>query len=996
MAAFRKAQKRHSEDGKALADSQFKFEYLYIDSNTDILDSDQWTIYGEDVSLNNSDIINLKAGLSNTSYEKIASEENIKDWIGDLTNQYAKRAGIDSEDAAQIEQKLFSLGGAGQMRRYGRVLFALNAKIIHDTLVKKLTTLTQNRVPEVCIRIFCTLGGGTGSGSVVDMVTLLKSIAKKHLHDYRIYLYPFIAGPKVEIKDKGSFFENQYAALRDLNGLMVGTYSPYVTGTTEGGTFDVEGTPIRSICICTDTAPGEPDLPTQIEHLTNACYDSILYFNSYSDPDGLKPFTWEDYEGSIIAEPEGNPLRSYRFTAHGSKRWLVPTEQICSLLKAEHIQRMMDAYIQGSLQERGKRKYADFPTTSISVEGRETTKFLERQCENIIAPFNVTEKVIAESKNFDDSVLDSITHQAKAACRSIDALNDEDVQSEFARNYEKDAEYAYKQLSEEAASLLKWTAGRDTAWGLQDIIKGLDSFTERTAKWADSYSKKLKSEDFENKKNEILENMKRRTVEWKKLGVLTKILTPFIATNMIKDQNDDAITLINLHLSSFRHNTINKLSKEINEKAEHLSSTVGAAKQEAEEIRSAAATQVSTLWKDLCPADSESEESGDLYEFDAKNLEKLRKYIKEDDKTFHTLMVSFSKIWESEEIGSIADYEDGSMDKYLKNVDAKIDAAYRELERAACSAHKNDVKDMLIGSIMDRLKQIGGNDEKAWDKSPLIQRIKSFAHNFRTTSDIFPSGGLKNPQTPPLKAIYFGFPKAGNATNKDLCNWIKKTLPKHLPADMTAAATIDFFEHESSGEIRVLYVPFWFPARFSSVVKFIYEKYKKTEQTPSKSATIFFANLDNEDYSLNSALRPAVTDDGDRDLVTAERVDFAMELGITVRISATGTDMTHLVAEENAEHNIHFLKNINPDGTPTYSNWYVASMKTQPSKEFKRSLDDALKLAKERMTDEEKDTIIHKKTLEWTTAQQIYGGTDKRTLKALAQLTLTKKELGKA
>ena len=205
IAAFRKATVLHKDDYEKLRGEGYKFEYLYIDSNNDCLGADNWEIYGKSVKLDPADIVLLKqtSGKTAPSIRTISGYENIKPWIGDLRSSFAKRSSKVNIDDESLDSEIFGLDGAGQLRRYGRVLFAINSQTIRQCLQNKLSVLTSGAASEVDVRIFCTLGGGTGSGSIVDTVTLIQELAVGG-HKYKTFVYPFVAGELRDAQDTGS------------------------------------------------------------------------------------------------------------------------------------------------------------------------------------------------------------------------------------------------------------------------------------------------------------------------------------------------------------------------------------------------------------------------------------------------------------------------------------------------------------------------------------------------------------------------------------------------------------------------------------------------------------------------------------------------------------------------------------------------------------------------------------------------------------------------
>jgi Tubulin like len=75
----------------------------------------------------------------------------------------------------------------------------------------------------VTFHVCCGLAGGTGSGTVVDVVSQLRDL---YPHEgYRIIIYAFLPEeyPHPPNKAKENYHANGYAALTELNALAAGT-----------------------------------------------------------------------------------------------------------------------------------------------------------------------------------------------------------------------------------------------------------------------------------------------------------------------------------------------------------------------------------------------------------------------------------------------------------------------------------------------------------------------------------------------------------------------------------------------------------------------------------------------------------------------------------------------------------------------------------------------------------------------------------------------------
>ena len=152
---------------------------------------------------------------------------HVKEWLpaGDLRN-------IRAED------------GAGQVRALSRLFFFDDVANINDTITSKARALLQNvsnsealtRLglevePQVQIIVVCSVAGGTGSGSFIDMGYLAKSM--QNPRPEQVSLYAILGGAFADLNEKRTL-ANSYAAMMELDHCMNGSpQPPYVDHWTD-------------------------------------------------------------------------------------------------------------------------------------------------------------------------------------------------------------------------------------------------------------------------------------------------------------------------------------------------------------------------------------------------------------------------------------------------------------------------------------------------------------------------------------------------------------------------------------------------------------------------------------------------------------------------------------------------------------------------------------------------------------------------------------------
>ena len=195
---------------------------LYVDSTDEMMSKDgkaraDFRVMGQDASFTNNEFLTKKA----------VDVEYILDHI----NNYPSVKGI-VDNVSAVKSAIGSLGqAAGQKRRAGRLLFAANAVGFVNSLrdaYARCERISGNSSTNN-IHIFAGLAGGTGSGSIIDVV--LQS--RKAFPDAKISVYAMIPEmnlPKADM-DQGRYYQNGYAAMNELNALQTGRWTPQdVTG----------------------------------------------------------------------------------------------------------------------------------------------------------------------------------------------------------------------------------------------------------------------------------------------------------------------------------------------------------------------------------------------------------------------------------------------------------------------------------------------------------------------------------------------------------------------------------------------------------------------------------------------------------------------------------------------------------------------------------------------------------------------------------------------
>ncbi len=198
---------------------------LYVDSTDEMMPKDgraraDFRVMGQDASFTNDEFLNIK-------------EVDVEYILNHIDNYPSVKGIVDNVSA--VKSAIGSLGqAAGQKRRAGRLLFAANAHAYVHALNERYSHCEKVSGDSsiLSIHIFAGLCGGTGSGSIIDVV--LQS--RKAFPNAKINVFAMIPEmhlPKSDI-DQGRYYPNGYAALKELNALQAGRWFPQdVTGIGE-------------------------------------------------------------------------------------------------------------------------------------------------------------------------------------------------------------------------------------------------------------------------------------------------------------------------------------------------------------------------------------------------------------------------------------------------------------------------------------------------------------------------------------------------------------------------------------------------------------------------------------------------------------------------------------------------------------------------------------------------------------------------------------------
>ena len=865
VAAFRRALAGRAYEASELEKKNVKFHYLYIDSNSTDIQSAQteessgkWAIPGKPVNLKAADclLINADEGLDP---EQVRMHANIAPWYG------------DTRGVKLLIVKGKKLEGAEQRRRFGRMLLARQAGALKRTIAAGKNELKREpkRSNVITYHIFATLGGGTGSGSIVDMVTYLYANEDKKPE---IYLYLYVGGSDETIVQgavaaTNQFYMNEYSALRDLNALMTGRYKPDMAASSKiNDSYEISDSPIKAIFISSEQSERTLDLPAQVDNMANACLDIISLFNSVdSSSNNARPFSGEDivsgqpgeispddtWNSSQQREPKENELceRSYRFQTISVSRCKEPVREIETILKCALAEQVINRLLNGANQLKALtyEKNLDIYHLNKQIAGGELdldhTEYREKTLKQI-------KKWEPSATNLELDTLTQLTHntiemvqtiQMDAKLASQESLGvDTEMQTKCKDEATKLREFIEKKLKNRRDWSKSQVQGKIIIWGIEDIITYLTNLTTRLS---EEINKEFTF-------SQTYGNLEKRHSEWNKICGLTDLLTDkqddmyelhyqearAIITRACKEREDMIRRLVWKEL-------INELNALINNMKEAKKNLLLEKKKQNE-----LENNVKKTIEDF------SDSKNISYIYDEDKLKKhrsyytdnddqlLSKYMSELDRSQHTTgALSLRQ--------SIPNVVDLDVDKE-KEKDPDSLSFWNRSRAIHVTLYKDSSKDYepaYHANIYEALRDLENSDVKKYNK--ILELLKNNLDP-SASIDSSPFGGkalTTNTFPSPYSAIQFGRPEIENL-DKNTIDKIDNAINdkvSHMASDATRYRT---FLLNDIHELRILYTIYWMPVRLFSFMKCLHDNYHCNGLDESTRRTnLYYSNIDDKD-----------------------------------------------------------------------------------------------------------------------------------------------------
>ncbi len=907
-----------------------RVSYLYIDSSDDQLrEKPQWEQYGKSVILPPADVIQLTITKSVGELSKL---ENISPWIGDLDKAMTRRKGRGAEGAG------VRIKGAGQLRRYGRALFASHASKIEKELMSRIGKLTMGGAG-LCCHVFCTLGGGTGSGGLIDLLTMLNTIVEDiTTGEVKIFVYCYLAGPALRVQNTGYFFENEYAALRDLNALVCDKFHPYMTGlvNAEGHTrYSASGlvAPVSQVFISSEYTTGT-DISIQIENMARSCFNFIASEGSLH-PNIQKSFSGEDL---LESNPGEDGRLSYCFSGVSTKSWFLPTSQIKELLKMLHEARVADAWLKGN------GKYAKKPAlrASSDVERDVLKSSYHEKLENIIEGHRKTLNKLrdAEIKNGSRDA-DALGKFAEKGMKLYESLLTEAISGAELLKLEEargdEVERIASKVCDYVSTQVQWRGvGVAEVWGLQDALTYVESYIGAIQ----TQSLMNEMDEDEADLEQVKDNMEARVNEWKKLGLLSCALLS-LDEKMIEQHADDVWYYVSRPLVRAKQGSLKLFYDDLVTSLQVIQTALQTAITGVEGLRDHAADSAAVLRSSLS---NRADTAFECHEADAAHLKTVLDALEKED--LSTYLGQYNASWK-EHFAPLTDVDSDSAERLSLELCESFYSDSVRLHDAMVGRRR--LRSLLAASILEYLSRIAGPKQDQWD-TRLRPRIEEFLGSLPMSAALEKAGVyLRNPQEAWQGAVAIGLPK--DPRYDTLVEWMKNCFEQYWSTNFPVRpGGFGIYRHESPEVIRLTYLPYWFPARFVKVVPRLYNFYAQAMRSLGADVKKYFCTL--EDTPEVEQMPELIEDMSPQGNMVAGTVRQDVQLGEYLVVkNKQGYNVPAIVCENG------LIRMIDPD-TQDYGKAYTDKELVHPSPDFEGDLKKCLNAAIEGM-DEGERTRIH-------------------------------------
>lgn len=880
LGELKKVIANREKDVRTLEEKGLKRDFLYIDSSRDVSKTRKtWTHFGENLSLDPDSFLYLKDDGGDIDAPSMARLPDVEPWIGDHTKLDAFLKGTQG------------IVGANQRRRLGRLLFARNADRIRKSICEDKITPMLGSSNRCAIHIFASLAGGTGSGGIIDLVTMLRTEFKNASTEdgFPIFLYLYVTDRDFQNAKVGCFHENQAAVLRDLNALACGSYHPNMLGSAINGERFKGDQPFTQIMLSSHLNGKNQMLSLEQQHqiFAEAAFERVYcYTTGNLSSDQQKALTGEDIIAAFPGEPAKIPLRSYRFGSAGMRRWEVPIDEVRELLAAEVLSSSLNTLLYqnwsgtlGAVSEKLGSNIQGYPETLEEVLSAIDAEQVSRsELPPLIEKLNTDINRFHDGKRregFKSLDLDDYEHGVRE--RYNQHLADKGADSIF-NEFANLRSLRIERIKSSIHAIVR------RAWTRPHKPLGLVYIANLFSDAQSKIRKDLDSAKQSTDGDKAIENrMQLRKAEWAKLTVFSRL---FKQEQLARAHQADLQSLLrqDLRRRAVREDTdlLESISRALGQMAADYKQSADFIIDKCESSTKRAESLLNDL-KSL-KVDGSNSQDGRLANKAEFSISELESYIAEQrlerDQLHNTcdelISKSIDEVLGDEQLTKLGRLSEAQKVKFDEITDAII---FRRTSIIHDSiVDRTHRAPLLSGHILDILQKRFSDDSDRF-KMELKAFIDSSASSILlSTTEIQPRSLRSESGMPamPRQVLVIGIP-SGHPFGVTL---------RSLVGPLMDAGSITYhsvYEHDDPNQIRMLTMTFWMPARYAKVVHGLEAIYNKSLSTDREGDKKYFTNID---PSGENGSRPAIL------LPTAEESQSQLRaaLWLGTRLIAPGTE----------------------------------------------------------------------------------------------------------
>lgn len=832
IAELRKVFDQRDEDAKSLSDSGHRWDFLYIDSSRDVTNNRQnWTHFGKNLRLDDSSFLYLKDDGQDLDVDALSLRPDIAPWIGETAR------------LKKFLQGNKGIQGANQKRRLGRVLFANNADKVQIACDRKIQKLTTNG-NQCCFHIFASLAGGTGSGSLIDLVTMLRY---RHQNSsvgegFPIFLYLYVTSDDYEEAQVGYFHQNQYSVLRDLNALSCGKLKPTLVGPNHVAARFSDDEPITQVLLSTSLNDRNQRLPLSKQHqiVAESAFERVFaYCSSNLTEEAQRHISGEDRQSNFPGEPTANILRTFRFGSSGMRRWEVPTEEIHDLLANElYVSSFRQMLYQnwnnesGFLGERLPTAQSGHNDLIKSLEGIVSRSLIENSRLTEIATAMEADLDAVHEGIKKEGFRDLDDYENRLKERYSTHVGGQGV-GELFQGFAKTREESVTELISSIQDAIRG------AWTRNANPLGLSYVPDALLALQESIRDRNNSEQTSGPNNNALRaRMEARKSEWAKMTAFSR---PFRQTDLARAHKRD---LMNLLKSDLRSRAVREDQEMLDRLAVHLGGLEGDFRKCIDKFEGWHA-------KTKGRRDELRLALRNLHEDDVANKcelsdEALESFIKTLRTQESHLRNTVNRLIENAVLPTLGQAHLHSIGRIERAREEELWQKTDEIvyERAKLihdsivqQDHRNPV---LTSELLDTL-------QKRYDENPehFQEELRAFIKSASCSLEIDEGQlqpkdirGDKNMPKMPRKALLLGLPRAGHPFAEALREMVVPLMPA---GDNTVRAV---YFHDDPTQIRLLFIVSWMAARFARVTHSLAKLYEDAMSNDRAGDYTYFTNID--------------------------------------------------------------------------------------------------------------------------------------------------------